>query len=222
MKKILSLRFSKAVETYDEWALPQRYVAQKLSEIAGYLAGSVLDVGCGTGMLSKYIKADLKVGIDISEEMAKYYSERFGLCVVGDAEQMPFKDKSFDWAFSSFTLHWTDLEKSIGEMLRVASKGIGAALPVVGSVEEFGFPFPEVNYVENILFKKGCCIESMFVEEVDIPFRGIDLIKFFHYTGSSYNPSANLRFSKSYIEERISCMTRSYFRVLFFLCKIKS
>ncbi|MDQ7081874.1 MAG: methyltransferase domain-containing protein [Aquificota bacterium] len=62
---------------------------------------------------------------------------------MGDAESLPFKDRSFDWVISNFSLHWTDLRKSVPELFRVARVGVGVALPVEGSLKGIGFPFPE-------------------------------------------------------------------------------
>ncbi len=222
MKKILSLRFSKAVDTYNKWALPQKKSAIVLSSLLTEINGRVLDVGCGTGFVAEHIGCHDITGVDISLPMSVYFKERFGKAVVGDCEYLPFKDNSFDWAVSNFVLHWTDVGKSIGEMIRVSRKGVGIALPVGGSVDIFGFPFPEEDRVFDIIISYGCKIDRWFIKEIDVPYRGWDILRFFHYTGTSYNPRGNITFSKRKLEERIKDMTSLYFRVLFFLCKIKS
>jgi len=154
--------------------------------------------------------------------MAKHFKQKFGRVVVGDCEYLPFKDKSFDWAISNFALHWTDIKRSLGEMIRVSKRGIGVAMPVGGSIDTFGFPFPEEREVLNILTFYGCNIERYFVKDIDIPYSGWDVLRFFHYTGTSYNPRGNITFSRVKLRKRIENMTSLYFRVLFFLCKIKS
>ncbi len=222
MKRILSIRFSKAVKTYNRWAIPQRRSALMLASMLDNIEGGILDVGCGTGFLSKFLNKGYVIGIDISLSMAKFFASRYGVCVLGDAENMPFADKSFDWAISNFSLHWTDLSKSLNEMVRVSRKGLGVSLPINGSLEKLEFPFPEPDYVMNILEEKGCNIEKWKIDIVDIPFEGMDLIRFFHYTGTSYNPLVKPVFSRSHLRSKLVFMTRSYFRVLFFLCKIKS
>ncbi len=222
MKRILSVRFSRAVNTYNRWAIPQRVTALKLARLLGNINGSVLDVGCGTGFLSEFLGVQGVIGIDISPAMAKYFAEKYGTAVIGDAERMPFKDKSFDWAVSSFSLHWTDMKRSLREMRRVSRKGIAGSIPVKGSIESSGFPFPDPEFIIEILESIGCYVLSKHIEIIDIPFKGLDLIRFFHYTGASYNPSAKVIFSRKKLMESANSMTRSHFRVLFFLCKIKS
>ena len=222
MKKILSLRFSKAVYTYNKWALPQRESAFVLSSLLTGISGKILDVGCGTGFVAENLESPDIVGVDISLPMSVYFKERFGKSIVGDCEYLPFKDNSFDWAVSNFVLHWTDVSKSLGEMIRVSKKGVGVAIPVGGSVEVFGFPFPKADGVFDILISYGCRIDRWFIRDIDVPYRGWDILRFFHYTGTSYNPRGNITFSRHKLEERIKDMTSLYFRVLFFLCKIKS
>ncbi len=94
---------------------------------------SVLDVGCGTGFLP-LIMADMGkevVGLDISRGMldvAMDKARKKGLRVnfkLGDAENLPFKDGSFD-AVICRHLIWTlpNPEKAIGEFVRVARKKV--------------------------------------------------------------------------------------------------
>ena len=86
----------------------------------------VLDVGCGTGFLST-ILAELGFevfAIDISKEMLKIAkSKAKGLYITfesGDAEALPFRDKTFDAVVERHVL-WTltNPEKAIEEWVRV-------------------------------------------------------------------------------------------------------
>lgn len=76
----------------------------------------VLDIGCGTGLLSlKFLKkADCFVtGIDNSADMLKIFKDKInGLdlqdnvtCKIEDANSLKFKNNSFDIAASTVTLH---------------------------------------------------------------------------------------------------------------------
>lgn len=216
--KILSLRFSRACHSYEKWALPQRYTARRLKSLCE-IKGLVLDIGCGTGIMSEGLER--VVGIDIAMGMLEIYKERFGKVVLGDAQALPFRDKSFDYVVSNFALHWTDIEKSIPEALRVCKGGFLCAVPVVGSLPQMGFPFPRVEEIEEVL-NRHSKIKIFFVEEVPIPFKGWDLIKFFHYTGSSYNPLfKNDIISKKRIEDMIKVIDNPLFKVLFFICEVK-
>ncbi len=218
MKEILSRRFSRFAETYDKWAIPQKEAAKRLVEYVKP-AGRVLDVGCGTGFVTSLVPEPSEVfGIDLSPGMAKYYSNIHGTCIVGDAEFLPFKDSSFDYVLSSFTLHWTGVRESIGEMIRVCRSVIGIAVPVEGSLRETGFPFP---HEEEVLSAIADYEIRCFADEIPIPFRGWDLVRFFHYTGSSFNPSDLRIHTRKEVENLINSIKRPVFRVLFLYARVK-
>jgi len=80
------------------------------------IKGKVLDVGCGSGKTSELF-GDV-IGIDPSIELLKYAKIPV---VQGMAEELPFKDGSFDWAVCLTAIHHTDHKKAILEMERVAA-----------------------------------------------------------------------------------------------------
>ncbi len=217
MKELLSLRFSRAAKTYEKWAIPQRKSAEILVKFS-QPTGAVLDLGCGTGFVSRFLPSScLPTGIDISANMASVYSQEFGRAVVGDAESLPFKEKSFDFVLSNFSLHWTNLDKSLTEALRVSRQGIGLAFPVEGSLEKFGFPFPPA---ERVLEFFSRFYLNYFFLELDIPFKGWDLMKFFHFTGSSLNPKRRKSLSRFEVERLLNSVERPFFRVLFLSVRV--
>ncbi len=217
MKGAYSLRFSRSAQTYDRWALPQRESARILAEFVKP-EGTVLDLGCGTGFVSSFLPSGCEpVGLDLSKEMVALYRERFGRGIVGDAEELPFKDRSFDYVMSNFSLHWTDVKRSSHEALRVARKGVGIALPVEGSLEVFNFPFPEEDFVLSLF--RGY-ETSHFVREIEVPFRGWDLVCFFHYTGSSLNPRRRHLLTREKILNLINSIEGAYFRMLFLYVRV--
>src|SRR5687768_1407068 len=75
---------------------------------------SVLDAGCGEGVLSWYLaeRGANVTAMDISKpniENARHFLEKKGVLdrvrlVLGDAENLPFPDASFDWVVSSHVL----------------------------------------------------------------------------------------------------------------------
>ncbi len=81
----------------------------------------LLDVGCGTGISTSVWNCDC-TGIDPSRELIeiahrKYPNKRF---LVGNAEELPFPDKSFDIVISITAIHnFDDIKKGILEMKRV-------------------------------------------------------------------------------------------------------
>ena len=82
-------------------------------------AKTVLNVGAGAG---SYEPADRQVtAIEPSEEMIRQRGASATPVVQGFAEDLPFDDNSFDAAMAILTVHhWTDQEKGLKEMRRVA------------------------------------------------------------------------------------------------------
>jgi ubiquinone/menaquinone biosynthesis C-methylase UbiE len=70
---------------------------------------TILDLGCGRGATVNYLKKKHRiaaVGIDSSEVMIADAKEHFGddRFFVGNAEQLPFQDESYDSVFAECTL----------------------------------------------------------------------------------------------------------------------
>ncbi|WP_448588285.1 class I SAM-dependent methyltransferase [Thermocrinis sp.] len=212
------MKFSRASKTYEDWAIPQRISAEILKSL-DTLEGSVLDVGCGTGFGSMGLN-DV-VGIDLSLEMLKVYKSRGFLGVCADAGSMPFKDKSFDCVVSNFALHWTDINVVLREIFRVCKKRFLCAMPVEGSLKGLDFPFYPAEGVIEKVQRLGGKLRKVQLESIDIPFEGWDLVRFFHYTGSSYNPSnRGILKSKNSIELLLSSIDKPSFLMLFFSCEV--
>lgn len=131
-KKDISRSFNAAVETYDDAAVLQREVADRLMERLDYIniqPKMILDAGAGTGYSAvrlerKYKKAKV-IALDLAEKMLvkskqekRWFDRKRYICA--DAEKLPLVDKSIDLIFSNLMLHWTNNpEKTIQEMHRV-------------------------------------------------------------------------------------------------------
>jgi len=98
----------------------------------------MLDVACGTGDMIRCMKKRLErrgvpaefYGLDCSEKMLEVARKKvpFAKLLVGDAEEIPFPDGSFDLISVAFGLrNFSDREKAIGEMHRIL-KGDGLLL----------------------------------------------------------------------------------------------
>ena len=101
---------------------------------------SVLDAGCGEGVLSLLLaeRGVASTGMDLSVpniQAARTEAARRGVghlatFMQGDAESLPFADKSFDVVVSSHVLeHLPDFDKGAQELARVARRRIIVALP---------------------------------------------------------------------------------------------
>ncbi len=92
--------------------------------------GSVLDVGCGTGILFEYVddRADTIVAIDFSRSTLKQAKERQQTIkkatvhlVQADAENMPLQNRAFNCVFAVTVLqNVPDPNKTLKEMQRAA------------------------------------------------------------------------------------------------------
>jgi len=81
----------------------------------------VLDVGCGTGLITKRIGegAGRAVGIDVSREMVERGRHSGLELLVCDAEALPFRQRAFDKVVSFTVLqNLADPSKALGEMVR--------------------------------------------------------------------------------------------------------
>lgn len=101
----------------------------ELFELMGDVQGlEVLDVGCGTGrMVENLKKFGAKVtGVDVSEKMLAIAKKRFSTSefVLGDIEDLPFEDESFDMVVATFVIvHLAALQRAFDEVYRVLKPG---------------------------------------------------------------------------------------------------
>jgi ubiquinone/menaquinone biosynthesis C-methylase UbiE len=110
---------------------PSQLLAPKFFSFTGISPGDrVLDVGCGTGVLSKALadRGLQVIGIDASEgylEGARKHRSHPNLTFEsGDMRRMRFADNSFDAAVSTLALDVVpETEQVVGEMRRVTRPG---------------------------------------------------------------------------------------------------
>lgn len=135
-KALARRSFEQAALGYDQAAVLQREVAQRLLERLDLMKiqpQRVLDLGCGTGqclpaLMSRYKSAEV-VALDIAAPMLVRARRRGRWlrkprCVCGDAERLPLADASVDVVFSNLMLQWcADLDTVFGELQRVLRPG---------------------------------------------------------------------------------------------------
>lgn len=73
MQNYIEKNFSKAAKSYDDYAVFQYDTAQKIADYISFQPKNILDIGCGTGILSKLLKDKFPnshlILLDISEDM---------------------------------------------------------------------------------------------------------------------------------------------------------
>jgi ubiquinone/menaquinone biosynthesis C-methylase UbiE len=152
--------YDERAKEYDDWYLGRGLYAEidrpgwddetrRLQAfVRGLSPGRVLDVACGTGFLTRYLRGDV-TGLDQSAAMLEIAQERApgATFVRGDALSLPFAEGAFD---AVFTAHFyghllgADRERFLGEARRV-----GASLVVVDSALRPGID-PE-GFQERVL-----------------------------------------------------------------------
>ncbi|MDE2088384.1 MAG: malonyl-ACP O-methyltransferase BioC [Gammaproteobacteria bacterium] len=128
--------FARAANIYDQAAVLQREVAQRMLErldLVRLQPAVVLDVGAGTGIataaLAKRYKKARVAALDIALPMLMQARRRAPWfrkihCVCADAEHPPFADACCDLIFSNLTLQWcNDLDKVLQALRRLLRPG---------------------------------------------------------------------------------------------------
>ena len=135
-KTMARLSFEKAAAGYDDAAILQREIGNRLLDRLDYIRFQpqrILDVGAGTGDCSFYLadfykKTDV-IALDFATAMLQQakqkrswkqrLSSRYKF-ITADAYQLPLVDNSVDMIFSNLALQWcTDLEQVFKEFRRV-------------------------------------------------------------------------------------------------------
>lgn len=128
--------FDRHAGQYEEYAFVQKRVVDRFIELLRDLAvypRRVLDVGAGTGkllgnLIGLYPAADL-VGLDLAYGMSQVAQANLAehhstACLTGDAESLPFIDRSYDLVVSTSALQWVNsLDGAFSEAFRVLVPG---------------------------------------------------------------------------------------------------
>lgn len=135
-KQLARMAFSRAAERYDEVAVLQREIGQRMLDRLDYVKlqpSVVLDVGAGTGVATaqlakRYRKAQI-LALDFALPMLKETRKRGSWlrkprCLCGDFERLPLADRSVDLIYSNAAIQWSNqLDQTFNEFLRVLRPG---------------------------------------------------------------------------------------------------
>lgn len=117
-------------------------------------AHSVLEVGCGTGVILQdffaYAKPPRLVGVDIEVEKVRFAAQLSPQThlVAADALSLPFANGIFDVTLCHFFLMWVDAPVALMEMKRVTAPGgilLALAEPDYGGRIDYPEPLAELG-----------------------------------------------------------------------------
>ena len=124
----------------------QRAVGAVFDELNLQSGQSILEIGCGTGVLTRWIARRTQrrnpiTATDLSQYFlaeARGLADREGLGELvfqkADAERLPFADGQFDIAFASTVMEECDADRMLKEMVRVVNPG-GRVAVVVRAID---------------------------------------------------------------------------------------
>ncbi|WP_112133158.1 class I SAM-dependent methyltransferase [Glycomyces dulcitolivorans] len=138
--------FGRAADLYD--AARPVYPAEALAWLAGDQPADVVDLGAGTGLLTRGLIAlgHRVTAVDPDEQMlAKLTAATTGLVAArpGSAEALPLADSSADVVTAGQAFHWFDRAKALPEIRRVLRPG-GVLAPIWNLRDE------SVDWVERL------------------------------------------------------------------------
>ena len=150
--------YSKIAKSYNELHREEQIKKLEIIKENIKITPPLLDVGCGTGISTNYFNV-ISIGIDNSKEMIK--QDKHGNLIYGNAEKLPFPDKSFNTVISVTSFqNFKNMEKALLEIKRI-SKNNNIAITFLrksAKIDNFRkilkkyFKFKELDCDKDILF----------------------------------------------------------------------
>jgi SAM-dependent methyltransferase len=146
---------------YAEFRRPDHRIASAIDVMLGD-ATSVVNIGAGAGSYEPLSRTVLAV--EPSEVMIRQRPTEAAPCLQGSAEALPLETASVDAAMAVLSAHhWTDLERGLGEMARVARKR-AVLLTWVPDAAPFWLTedyFPEIAAHDRKIFPSAAALIAM-------------------------------------------------------------
>lgn len=198
-KSLVKKRFEKSLKTYDENAVIQKIMAEKLITLFNKTDfNSVLEIGCSTGVLTKELTSKIKFNQYFANDIVPKSEEYFkqivpnGVFISGDIEKSELPN-NFDLIISNACFQWLNsFENTVENLYNKLNDGGILAFSVFGdeNLKEIKsiFNIPNKFYsLEDLkkIFSKYNVIK--FEEEkhqlyFDSP---LDVLKHLKYTGAN-------------------------------------
>jgi len=138
-KQVIRLKFSRAADSYDDYAKVQSEVARRLAEKLpetheNQNSKTILEIGCGTGnftsmLADRFPKARI-VALDFSPEMIAIARHKLNkpnlefICAEGEMYLHDARERSFDLVVSNGSLQWfSDIARAMHNIARILTLG---------------------------------------------------------------------------------------------------
>ena len=134
-QKIIARNFSRAAASYDQMAMVQQEIGNRLFDRLAYIKLKpkiMLDLGSGTSFFAKMLREKypnaLLLNVDIAEGMLQFAKgnvfTKDQYYIGADAATLPLQNNSVDLIFSNCTLEWIlTPEKALQEIKRILKPG---------------------------------------------------------------------------------------------------
>lgn len=229
--------FNNAASTYDEHCHLQQQVGMhllKLAKIHQPHADYIIDLGCGTGLITQLISQEYHYSqfyaIDIANELLAKAKQRLAHVIIEENEfdnihQYPFY---FDLAFSNLALHWSiDFENTLKKIHAQLQKNgcLVLSIPLQGTFVELQdhlkihdfFSFEMTQQLLQQQFKMLSCETSTITYYFDNP---LDALRSIKRVGATYvNKNKSHTLNKSLLHSINHLRTLTYVVGYFILRK---
>lgn len=158
IKQRIGRQFGRAANRYNQEAQVQLDIAEDgLSMLQGQF-DTMLDIGCGTGRISRRLKAfsNRVLAIDLAEGMCQFACQQIPETIhwiTADAESLPLQDGSINGVFSSMALQWCyPLDTALKELYRVMADGSSGVLAILsqGALAELNQCWSQIDTQRHV------------------------------------------------------------------------
>ena len=188
--------FSKAASKYDQHCQLQFTTGQKLLSLVEP-AENVIDLGCGTGIITAKLKYKKLYALDLSDKMLSVAKKRLGEHNITylEASFDDVNNLKLDLAFANMSLQWSDnLKLTLANIKENLALGgiLAFSIPLVGTfagINISSISFFSLKEVEEMLGDWGIIHTSQ--EEINYSFSSlIEALRSIKSVGANY---CNLR-----------------------------